>query len=314
MKHSREFRPDSETVLVRITHGFARPGAVPRRALLVMTAAAVLSGLMLWLGCRTVPISGRTQYPLLLSESQESDLGRATWEKVVARETPSSDERAIELVNQIGERIAQAARRDYDWEFRVFASSQQNAFALPGGKVAVYEGLLSICENEAGLAAVIAHEIAHVVARHGGERMGQEAVVEFGERIVESTMENHEERDRRRLMTVYGLGATYGAILPFSRKHETEADEIGMVLMARAGYDPREAIRFWERFTNQQPTAQLPELLSTHPADERRADALRNALPKAMAEYEAAPVQLGYGEPISQPDTAASESLSPSGR
>jgi predicted Zn-dependent protease len=203
------------------------------------------------------------------------------------------------MVNRVGHRIARVANRpDYQWEFRVIASPEQNAFALPGGKVAVYEGILPICANEAGVAVVMSHEVAHALARHGGERMSHSVVVNGVQSTLGYLMRNREELQRERVLRAYGVASKYGVVLPYSRKHELEADHMGIMLMAQAGYDPREAPRFWERFAASHRGEGAPEFLSTHPADERRARELENLLADAVSQYELAPEQFGLGEPI----------------
>jgi predicted Zn-dependent protease len=272
--------------------------------LLVLLASAVSVS---WFGCRTTPVTGRKQL-LILPESQEIQLGIQAYENVVSKETPSQDEQLAAMVKRVGQRIANVAGRpNYEWEFRLIDSPAQNAFALPGGKVAIYEGILPVCKNEAGLAVVMSHEIAHALARHGGERMSQEALTGGIEQAIGVATENQQERDRELILTVYGAASTYGVLLPYSRQHESEADHIGMMLMARAGYDPREAPRFWERFANSQRGDKPPEFLSTHPADERRASDLRNLLTEAMAQYQATQVKHGIGETIGVQTSRAAE-------
>ncbi len=226
-------------------------------------------------------------------------MGVEAYEQTLAEEPKSQDQEIIDMVNRVGQRIAAVADKpEYDWEFRVIAKDVMNAFALPGGKVAVYEGILPICQDEAGLAVVMSHEVAHAIARHGGERMSQQQVVSgVGGVINAVSQKKTSEATTEKIMTVYGGASKYGVILPFSRKHESEADAIGLILMAKAGYDPSVAPEFWERFSSQS-GEKPPEWLSTHPADARRAAELRELLPEAMKYYEAASQQLGMGEII----------------
>ena len=152
-------------------------------------------------------------------------------------------------MRRIGQRIAAVANRpDFDWEFNVIESDTQNAFCLPGGKVAVYTGILSVCDNEAGLAVVMSHEVAHAIARHGGERMTYQTAQNLGKSAVGYMMQKQDEQKQKIVLTAYSGVSEYGVILPFSRKHEMEADRIGIMLMAKAGYDPSEAPVFWARF------------------------------------------------------------------
>ena len=257
-----------------------------------------LMGLAGWSGCRNAPITGRKQL-LIIPEKQEISMGVDAYKEILSKETLSTNEQYIELVNRVGRRIAAVADRpDYDWEFNVIASPQQNAFALPGGKVAIYEGILPICENEAGLAVVMSHEVAHALARHGGERMGTSIIQAAGQKGLDILTRRQGERERKLISQVYGVASQYGAVLPFNREQESEADQIGLQLMARAGYNPEEAPRFWERFSAAGQQQKPVEFLSTHPSDERRAADLRALLPEALELYENAPNRYGTGQSI----------------
>ena len=259
--------------------------------------AVALAGVVLWSGCRA-PVTGRRQI-LLIPESREVELGLASYRKIIDEHPVSGRQRYVELVRRVGERIAAVAGRpDYEWEFQVIDSEQQNAFCLPGGKVAVYEGIIPICLNEAGLAVVISHEVAHALARHGGERMSHKTIANFGKQAVGYMTRSQDDKRQQILLTAYGVGSKYMGILPYSRRHESEADEIGIRLMAKAGYDPREAPRFWERFARVQDDSGVPEFLSTHPSDERRAEDLSALVPKVTELYENAPAQYGLGETV----------------
>ncbi len=252
-------------------------------------------------GCRSAPMTGRRQM-LLLPETQEVSLGLTSYQDIVAKEPASTNGAYIDMVERVGGRIAAVADKpDYQWEFRVIASDVQNAFCLPGGKVAVYEGILPICENEAGLAVVMSHEVAHALARHGGERMSQSLAVDGVKQAVAYATQKQDRARREILLKAYGVASEYGVILPYSRKHESEADHIGLMLMARAGYDPSEAPRFWQRFARASQTGAQQgnkplEFLSTHPSDARRASDLEALLPEAMKLYVTAPSRYGMGE------------------
>jgi len=177
-------------------------------------------------------------------------MGLSAYEETLGEHPPSQNQEYIDLVNRVGQRIAAVADRpNYDWEFRVVASEAPNAFALPGGKVAVNEGILPICQNEAGLAVVMAHEVAHALARHGGERMSQGMLVNGASKALSYLTRQQQVERQKQLMQAFGVASKYGFSLPYSRKHELEADHIGIMLMARAGYDPTEAPVFWERFS-----------------------------------------------------------------
>lgn len=247
---------------------------------------------MLLLGCRTTPITGRRQL-LILPETQEINLGLSSYQQTLSTEKLSKNEAWAEVVRRVGTRIAEVAERpDYDWEFQLVDSPEMNAFALPGGKVAVYEGILPICQTEAGLAVVMSHEIAHALARHGGERLSQQYMVTGLGKLVDMVAMKRTDIARQRINQAFGVISEYGVVLPYSRKHESEADHMGIMLMARAGYDPREAPRFWMRFGEAQANGDRPiEFLSTHPADHTRAADLAALLPEAMSIYEQALAQ-----------------------
>ena len=263
--------------------------------------ASVALAVLCWSGCKTAPVTGRRQL-LLIPEAQEIQMGVTAYEETLAEETPTKHTALQELVQRVGDRIAKVAGRpEYDWEFRVIESAEANAFALPGGKVAVYEGILPICSNEAGLAVVMSHEIAHALARHGGERMSQASVSGVVEKAVATVTKNRDEKQREMILAAYGAASKYGVILPYSRQQEAEADHIGLLLMAEAGYDPAEAPRFWKRFAAVNAGEKPAEFMSTHPSDESRAAALEELLPEANSRYQAAPSKYGLGQSIAQP-------------
>lgn len=252
-------------------------------------------------GCASAPVTGRRQL-LTVSEAEENELGLTAYQEVLEKEPVSKNERHNELVRRVGDRIAAVANRpDFNWEFNVIESDTQNAFCLPGGKVAVYSGMLPVCQTEAGLAVVMSHEVAHAIARHSGERMSHKMAQNLGQQAVGRLLQNQDERRKQIALTAFSIGSEYGAILPYSRKHELEADSIGIKLMAEAGYDPSAAPEFWERFAALKGTAGPMEFLSTHPSDARRSASLRERLPEAMQIYQQAPVKYGLGEPITEP-------------
>lgn len=249
-------------------------------------------------GCRTAPITGRRQM-LAISEPTEIQMGLEGYQEVIRTSAPSTNQQASELVTRVGQRIAAVSGRpDYQWEFRLLASPEPNAFCLPGGKVAVYEGILPICQNEAGLAVVMSHEIGHALARHGGERMSQRYVLDGVQSTVSYVTQGQWPQQHAALMKAYGLGTQYGIVLPYSRAHESEADHIGLMLMAKAGYDPTEAPKFWGRFAQGHAGQQPPEFMSTHPNDENRAQALSQLLPQAVSIYQSTPTKFGTGDPL----------------
>lgn len=267
-----------------------------RRALLTLGGCGL--GLCSLSGCHSTPITGR-QRVLLTPENQEIQLGLQAYQETLSTEQVSSNQEYADLVKRVGQRIADVSQRsDYQWEFNLIANSSQNAFALPGGKVAVYEGILPVCKHEAGLAVVMAHEVAHALARHGGERMTQQSAVDIGKQVASKITQKQFPDKSELVAKYYGAATQYGVLLPFSRKHEAEADHIGIILMARAGYDPTAAPEFWRRFGSLKQGEQTPEWLSTHPADSRRASNLLKLMDDAMAEYKKAPKQSGFGQQI----------------
>ena len=249
-------------------------------------------------GCQQVPMTNRKQV-LLSSAESENAMGLTAYQEVLKTEPLTKNEKATEIVKRVGQRIAAVANRpDFNWEFNVIESETQNAFCLPGGKVAVYTGLLPVCENEAGLAVVMSHEIAHAMARHGGERMTYQTAQNAGKSLVGYVMQKQDEQKQKIVLTAYGAASNYGVILPYSRKHEMEADQIGIMLMAKAGYDPSEAPVFWERFSSAKSGAAPMEFMSTHPSDAHRAAALRELQSEAMKLYDNAEDKIGLGDAV----------------
>lgn len=242
-------------------------------------------------GCTTVPVTGRSQLNIL-PQAQEMQLGFSEFEKMKKQVPVSKDAQARALVEKVGRRIARVAGPDMpdaQWEFVVFESKEANAFCLPGGKVGIYTGILTITRDEAGLATVIGHEVAHAVARHGGERitaaMGLQALgVGVGIAAKESQY-------RELIAAGYGMGSKLAVALPHSRSTEAEADEIGLQYMARAGYPPEAAIGFWERFGeyNRARGGDTAWFLRTHPTDQQRVANLRRLMPKAQSVYRPQP-------------------------
>lgn len=254
----------------------------------------LLGCLALFPGCSTTPVSGK-QALILVPFSQEMALGAQAYQQALQKEKESQDQRLNAVVQRVGRRIAAVTTLpNLPWEFKLIESKQQNAFALPGGKTAVYTGILPVCANEAGLAAVMGHEIAHVIARHGAQRMSQDMLVGLGMTAASISMADRSQQAL--IMGALGLGVTLGVTLPFSRGMEAEADEIGLIYMAKAGYDPEEAERFWTRFAQMKQGPQPPEFLSTHPADRTRIDQIRRLMPRARSAYQRNSNQYGLGE------------------
>lgn len=246
--------------------------------------------LCLVLSCATAPVTGRSQL-LLINESQEIALGLKSYQEVLQQSTLSQDKPLLDMVNRVGKRIAAVAnRQDYEWEFTVIDDKDTaNAFALPGGKVAVYSGLMAYTQNEAGLAFVLAHEVAHAIARHGGERMSQQLLINLGQEGLNLAIGSKSPVAVQALSQAYGVASTVGIILPFSRHQELEADHIGLIFMAKAGYDPRQAPKFFERMMADKKETGPPAFLSTHPADAQRIQALYELIPEALQYYRQGP-------------------------
>ena len=236
--------------------------------------------------CARAPITGRQQL-MLVSDDQAAEVGAQAYREVLAKSDIVKDERYVAPVRAVGQRIASVADRpDYRWQFTVIDDPKQvNAFALPGGKVAVYTGLFPVAVDTNGLAVVMSHEVAHVLARHGSERMSQAEVTQLGGSLLSGLLGGGPSTQA--VLAAYGLGAQLGVLLPFSRTQESEADCIGLVLMARAGYDPRGAVEFWRRMERAARDGQPPEFLSTHPSHASRVENVEHCLGEASAHYQA---------------------------
>jgi len=259
-------------------------------------AFAIIAMILFVIGCATVAITGRKQLSLLPA-SQVTELSFSSYREMMKESKLSRDQDQIALVRRVGQRIAnvsdqflrenhmQEDLKYYKWEFNLIEEdSTINAFCMPGGKVAVYTGILPVTKTETGLAVVIGHEVAHALANHGNERLSQGLMQQLGGVALEVALANKPQQTQSLAMAAYGVGSTVGIMLPYSRTHESEADHIGLILMARAGYDPREAIPFWERM-NQSGGGRPPEFLSTHPAPERRIADIQKELPEALKYY-----------------------------
>jgi predicted Zn-dependent protease len=243
--------------------------------------------LLLWLvACQTVPITGRSQI-MLLPEGNELAMGIDAYREVLKKSRVSTDPAANAQVTRVGQRIAQATgRTDYQWEFKVIEDKQVNAFCLPGGKVAVYTGILPIARDEAGLAAVLGHEVAHAIARHGGERVSQTLLVQTGLAATQAALARNDPRTVQGVTALLGAGASVGLLLPWGRNQESEADHLGLIYMAKAGYDPRAARDLWQRMDQaSRGASRQPEFLSTHPLPATRIRQIEAWLPEAMGYY-----------------------------
>jgi predicted Zn-dependent protease len=249
-------------------------------------------------GCQEGPF-GRRQV-VAISPQEEASLGAQAFQQVLAENRSNLvGGSELETVRRVGERIAAVSndpdilkatkltKQNFRWEFRVVASKQLNAFCLPGGKVVVYTGILPVCKTESGLATVMGHEIAHALAHHGAERMAQQKMVDVGRVGLTAAFSDLPPEKQMQMQAILGAGANFGILLPFSRSHESEADRIGLYLMAAAGYDPHEAARFWVRMQEASKSGgSPPEFMSTHPSSNRRSADLREWTPEAMPFFE----------------------------
>jgi len=281
-----------------------------------------LAGLLLVLaGCEQVPFTGRTQLNLV-PNSLINSMGIQQYEQFVSQSKVVAGTQQSAEVTRVGERIVNAVEAyvkthgekdpfaGYQWQFSLVQDPSINAFALPGGKVVVNTGILPVAQDDAGLATVVSHEIAHVFAGHGGERLTQSLLTEAGGMALSTALSKQPEQTKSLFMSAYGLGSQVGVLLPFSRTQETEADHLGVIFMAIAGYDPHAAVGFWERMmAASQGQTKPPELLSTHPADATRIKNLEQFIPEAMQYYQAA--QAGQPPIVPAPGQPAPPTPSP---
>jgi len=259
----------------------------------------ILPGILVFLllmACAEVPITHR-QSLQLLPESQLATLALQEYDKVLKSSKLSTNRQQVEMVREVGFKIAKASEaflaeagmqsqiKTLKWEFNLVEDDKlANAWVMPGGKAAVYTGILPYTQNKTGLAVVLGHEVAHAIAGHGNERMSQGLLAQMGGVALSVALSQNSAATRNLFMQAYGAGASVGLLLPYSRLHESEADRIGLTLMARAGYDPREAVPFWERM-NQKAERRPPEFLSTHPAPATRIANIKKYIPEAMVYY-----------------------------
>lgn len=252
-------------------------GLRPLRVLPLLLAALILTA------CETVPITGRQQL-ILMPEAQAEQIGVQAFQQIKARQPIVRDRPEARMVAEIGQRVVAASGlTGYGWEFVLFQDASPNAFALPGGKIGVNTGLFRVARTEDQVAAVIAHEVAHVLARHSAERMSRQMLVELGlGGLAAATGPGYAG-----MADIAAQAATLGLLLPFTRDQEAEADHIGLLLMARAGYDPRAAIDLWRNMGAVAGAGRPPEFLSTHPSAANRIDRLEALMPEALAIYDA---------------------------
>lgn len=258
---------------------------------LFQTAVSAAAIAILVSACTTNPVTGRKEFTAGVSQEQEMQLGITSFDQLKKEVPISHDPTANAMLQRVGQRLAKVATKDMpnaQWEFVVFDSNEANAFCLPGGKVGIYKGILPIAKDDAGLATVVAHEIAHAVSRHGAERMATSQAMQVGGQLLGAATQSAKPITQTAVSAAYGLGGQLGYQLPHSRNQESEADHIGLIYMARAGYQPREAVAFWQRFSafnEKQGGSKVPSLLSDHPVDSKRIQQIQTWLPEAQQQY-----------------------------
>lgn len=246
-------------------------------------------------GCGSVPITGRKQLQLV-SDSEVLSSSLTQYNNYIQKAVKSTSTTQSATVTRVGKRIAAATEKylrdndladevsNFQWEFNLVKDDQVNAFCMPGGKIVVYEGLMKLVSSDDELAVVMGHEVAHAVAKHSNERMSQQVLAQYGSQVLGVALSGRSQAIQTVAGQVYGLGAQYGMMLPFSRKHESEADYMGLVLMTIAGYNPNAAVNFWQKMAASSTTA-TPEFMSTHPSDTRRISDLQKNLSTVKAQY-----------------------------
>ena len=251
----------------------------------------------LWSGCAEVPLTHRKGLHLV-PDSELLTLSFQQYRQVLRESRLSTEQEEVQMVRRVGQKIAKAAEgflrdsgrenqiKNYQWEYNLIADDKVvNAWCMPGGKIAVYTGILPFTKDETGLAVVMGHEVAHAIAGHGNERMSQALLANMGGLALSIALSSKPKQTRELSMIAFGVGATVGVLLPYSRLHESEADRMGLMFMARAGYDPRAAVLFWGRM-NEKGGPRPPEFLSTHPAPASRIDNLKAYIPEALPYYQ----------------------------
>ncbi len=263
----------------------ARPGG--RFRLLPIILFAIYGLYYYFSNQQEVPVTGRSQI-VDMSREQEAALGLQSYRQILSQSQVIQSGQELDAIRSIGRRIEQAAAADdpgFDWEYSLIQSEQANAFALPGGKVAVYTGILPIAQNVDGLAVIMGHEIAHAIARHGAERMAYQKLTQLGTMAAGMSVSGMDPGQQQMVMAALGAGAKFGVLLPFSRDHESEADFIGLIYLARACFDPREAPKLWQRM-GQGAGKAPPEFMSTHPSSATRVRQFEQWMPEALEIYQ----------------------------
>lgn len=261
----------------------------------VISFSIIIVFAIVFQACNTVLVTGRKQVALL-PEKDLIGVSLTNYSQFISSHNLSKDVAQTKMVKQVGVKISNAVKKflkakgksslikDYKWEYNLVEDPSPNAWCMPGGKIVIYTGILPYTKDAAGLAVVMGHEVAHAVAQHGNERMSQQIVIEYGAQFLSTFIHDKPDETKILYQQAYGLGAQYGVMLPYSRTHESEADKIGLVFMAIAGYNPQTAIQFWERMSESGGEKPL-EIMSTHPSDDTRIKDLKEYMPEAMKHY-----------------------------
>lgn len=266
------------------------------KTILIPVILVAIFMLTMMLSCSRVPITGRQQLNLLPS-SQMLSMSFQQYDDFLETNKISKDATQTAMVKRVGSKIQRAVEdyfaskgmahelKGYSWEFNLIDSKEANAWCMPGGKVVFYTGILPITKDETGMAVVMGHEVAHAIAEHGNERMSQGMLTQLGGMALAVAIQEKPEQTQALWMTAFGVGSQVGVMLPFSRLHESEADRLGLILMAMAGYNPQQAVSFWQRMAEMKGGQAPPEFISTHPSDATRIEQIKKWLPEAMTYY-----------------------------
>lgn len=261
-----------------------------KKSLLLLAGAAMLLS-----SCGSVPITGRKQLNLV-SDSEVLQSSLTQYKSYMSSATISGEKAQSEQVTRVGKKLAAATEaylkangleaevQNFQWEFNLVKNNEINAFCMPGGKIVVYEGLMKLVASDDELAVVLGHEVAHAVAKHSNERMSQQVLAQYGAQAIGIFTQGKSAATQQIVNQVYGLGANYGVMLPFSRKHESEADKMGLVLMSLAGYNPRTALTFWQKMASSSKNT-TPAFMSDHPSDAKRIADIEKDLPAIEQQY-----------------------------
>lgn len=255
-----------------------------------------LSFLLLLASCQTVPITGRQQLSIVPSDTVMG-MSATAYDDFLKKHTVIVNTKDADMVKRVGQRIQWSVEtyfrdqglsdrlKGYRWEFNLVKDDAVNAWCMSGGKVVVYTGILPVAQDEEGLAVVMGHEISHAIARHGDERLSQGLVTQMGGVALSTALAQKSKETQDLFLAAFGIGAQVGILLPYSRVQESEADRLGLIFMAMAGYNPDEAVDFWKRMANAKKGAATPEFLNTHPADSKRIADIEKLLPEARSYY-----------------------------